>query len=122
MPAPIRNADMVREQLMNELEDSDDDHDRHPVVAGPVPPPVAEPVPPPVAGPAPRPNIDGAVPVPNIADPAPRPVAAIAPVNVRQRKRPLADLIRENQEAYNVFITKKVPKLLRELGISSDSE
>lgn len=28
------------------------------------------------------------------------------------------NLIRRNQEAYNKFITKKVPKLLRILGVS----
>jgi hypothetical protein len=37
-------------------------------------------------------------------------------------KRPLTELVRANQEAYNDFITKKVPKLLRALGVSSDSE
>ena len=40
----------------------------------------------------------------------------------RQRKRPLAELIRENQEAYNKFITKKVPKLMRMIGVSSSSD
>jgi hypothetical protein len=32
------------------------------------------------------------------------------------------DLVRKNQMAYEKFITKKVPKLLRALGVSSDSE
>ncbi|XP_053374306.1 uncharacterized protein LOC123526119 [Mercenaria mercenaria] len=36
------------------------------------------------------------------------------------RKRPLMDIVRENQLHYNRFITKKVPKLLRQLGVSSD--
>ncbi|XP_056012597.1 uncharacterized protein LOC125657393 [Ostrea edulis] len=40
----------------------------------------------------------------------------------KSSKRPLPDLVRANQEAYNDFITKKVPKLLRALGVSSDSE
>jgi hypothetical protein len=40
----------------------------------------------------------------------------------RGRKWPLPALIRENQLSYNKFITKKVPKLLRELGVSSVDE
>jgi hypothetical protein len=40
----------------------------------------------------------------------------------RGRKRPPVALIRENQLAYNTFITKKVDKLFRELGVSSDDE
>lgn len=36
------------------------------------------------------------------------------------RKRPLLSVMRENQEAYNIFITKKVPKLLKALGVDSD--
>lgn len=39
----------------------------------------------------------------------------------KAKKRPLADIIRQNQLAYNKFITKKIPKLLRQLGVSSDS-
>lgn len=31
------------------------------------------------------------------------------------------DLVRKNQMVYAKFITKQVPKLLRALGISSDS-
>jgi hypothetical protein len=37
-------------------------------------------------------------------------------------EKPLAALIRENQLVYNKFTTKKVPKLFRELGVSSDGE
>lgn len=36
------------------------------------------------------------------------------------RKRPPLSVMRENQEAYNIFITKKVPKLLKALGVDSD--
>ena len=32
------------------------------------------------------------------------------------------DLIRKNQITYNKFITKKIPKLLKKLGVSSSSE
>ncbi|XP_045187616.1 uncharacterized protein LOC123545357 [Mercenaria mercenaria] len=38
----------------------------------------------------------------------------------RIKKRPLADIIRENQLEYNKFIKKKIPKLMRQLGVSSD--
>ncbi|XP_061186959.1 uncharacterized protein LOC133195100 [Saccostrea echinata] len=38
------------------------------------------------------------------------------------KKKPLMDLVRENHLAYNTFITKKVPKLLKALGVSSDSD
>jgi hypothetical protein len=37
----------------------------------------------------------------------------------RRRKRPLAELVRENHELYNKFLKKKMPKILRELNISS---
>lgn len=38
----------------------------------------------------------------------------------KKRKRlPLMDLIRENHMQYNKFITKKIPKLLKSLGMSS---
>ncbi len=47
--------------------------------------------------------------------PAPPPRAGRA-----GRKRPLAAIIRENHEAYNVIVKKKIPKLLRQLGVSSD--
>jgi len=50
------------------------------------------------------------------SDEEPQPAAA------RRRKRPLADLVRENHELYNKFMKKKMPKLLRELGISSDTD
>ena len=43
------------------------------------------------------------------------------PTRARERKRPLSELIRNNQEAYNKFITKKIPKLMRILGVSSSS-
>ena len=36
-------------------------------------------------------------------------------------KSSVMDLVRKNQMAYEKFITKKVPKLLRALGVSSDS-
>ena len=38
------------------------------------------------------------------------------------KKRPLMDIIRENQEAYNKFITEKMPKVLRAIGVSSDDD
>jgi hypothetical protein len=38
----------------------------------------------------------------------------------RKRKKPLAELVRENHTIYNKFMHNKMPKLLRELGISSD--
>jgi len=50
------------------------------------------------------------------ADEEPQPAAA------RRRKRPLADLVRENHELYNTFMKKKMPKLLRQLGITSDTD
>ncbi|CAC5396464.1 unnamed protein product [Mytilus coruscus] len=34
-------------------------------------------------------------------------------------KRPLMDIIRENQMAYNRFITKKIPKIMKVIGFSS---
>ena len=37
----------------------------------------------------------------------------------RAKKRPLMDTVRENQLAYNKFISKKIPKLLRSIGVSS---
>ena len=37
-------------------------------------------------------------------------------------KRPLAELIRENQEAYNKFITHTLLKMMRMLGVSSGSD
>lgn len=41
----------------------------------------------------------------------------------RSKKRvPLGDLIRDNQMKYNKFISKKVPKLLKTLGVSSSSD
>jgi hypothetical protein len=56
------------------------------------------------------------------AAPRPATVDQHAGENNRGRKRPFASLIRENQLAYNSFSTKKVPKLFRELGVSSDDE
>ncbi len=55
---------------------------------------------------------EGAEMPPIAADSAPRVKAA--------RKRSLMDLVRDNQIKYNRFLTKKVPKLLRQLGVSSD--
>ena len=40
---------------------------------------------------------------------------------VKNKKFSVMDLVRKNQMAYEKFITKKVPKLLRALGVSSDS-
>ena len=40
----------------------------------------------------------------------------------RGRKRPLADIIRENQLLYNDFMKNKVPRLLRQLGVGKSSE
>lgn len=40
----------------------------------------------------------------------------------RGRKRPLSQLIRENQEMYNNFMKRKMPKILREIGISTSEE
>ena len=40
---------------------------------------------------------------------------------VKSKKSSVMDLVRKNQMAYEKFITKKVPKLLRALGVSSDS-
>jgi hypothetical protein len=40
---------------------------------------------------------------------------------VKGKKSSVMDLVRKNQMAYEKFITKKVPKLLRALGVSSDS-
>lgn len=37
----------------------------------------------------------------------------------RRRKRPLAELVRENHELYNKFLKQKMPKVFRELNISS---
>ncbi|XP_052085180.1 uncharacterized protein LOC127722334, partial [Mytilus californianus] len=37
----------------------------------------------------------------------------------KSKKMPLMNLIKKNHEAYSKFITKKVPKLLRSLGVSS---
>jgi hypothetical protein len=42
--------------------------------------------------------------------------------DVKNKKSSVMDLVRKNQMAYEKFITKKVPKLLRALGVSSDSE
>ncbi|XP_063422437.1 uncharacterized protein LOC134706968 [Mytilus trossulus] len=44
------------------------------------------------------------------------------PKKLKAKKRPLLDLIYENQLEYNKFITKKIPKLLKMLGVSSDSD
>ncbi|XP_060551169.1 uncharacterized protein LOC132712758 [Ruditapes philippinarum] len=43
------------------------------------------------------------------------------PAHRRRNRRSLADQIRENQALYRRFLTKKIPKILRELGVSSDS-
>lgn len=43
-------------------------------------------------------------------------------LKAKKRPIPLLDLIYENQLEYNKFITKKVPKLLKMLGVSSDSD
>ena len=40
---------------------------------------------------------------------------------VKSKKSSVMDLDRKNQMAYETFITKKVPTLLRALGVSSDS-
>ncbi|XP_060599910.1 uncharacterized protein LOC132753447 [Ruditapes philippinarum] len=40
----------------------------------------------------------------------------------RRRKRPLADIIRENQLLYNDFIKNKVSRLLRQLGVETSSD
>jgi hypothetical protein len=40
---------------------------------------------------------------------------------VKSKKSSVMDLVRKNQMAYEKFITKKVSKLLRALGVSSDS-
>jgi phosphoenolpyruvate carboxylase len=40
---------------------------------------------------------------------------------VKNKKSSVTDLVRKNQMAYAKFITKKVPKLLRALGVSSHS-
>ena len=40
----------------------------------------------------------------------------------RGRKRPQADIIRENQLLYYDFIKNKVPRLLRQLGVCTSSE
>ena len=45
--------------------------------------------------------------------------APVVPVK-KAKKRPLMDIIRENQEAYTKFITTKMPKVL--LGVSSDDD
>jgi hypothetical protein len=39
----------------------------------------------------------------------------------KNKKSSVMDLVRKNQMAYEKFITKKMPKLLRALGVSSDS-
>lgn len=36
------------------------------------------------------------------------------------RKRPLLSVMRKNQETYNIFITKKVPKRLKALDVDSN--
>lgn len=40
---------------------------------------------------------------------------------VKNKKSSVMDLVRKNQMAYETFITKKVPKSLGALGVSSDS-
>ena len=40
----------------------------------------------------------------------------------RQKKRPLSEIIRENQLEYNKFITNKVPKLMQMFGVSSSDD
>jgi hypothetical protein len=40
---------------------------------------------------------------------------------VKNKKSSVMDLVRKNQMAYEKFITKKVPKSLGVLGVSSDS-
>lgn len=67
-----------------------------------------------------------------IPPPLPQPVAtssskrgrdekALATLADKKRKRSVMDLVRENQIQYNKFITKKMPKLLKALGVASDS-
>jgi hypothetical protein len=41
--------------------------------------------------------------------------------NVKNKTSSVMDLVRKNQMAYKTFITKKVPKSLGVLGVSSDS-
>lgn len=41
---------------------------------------------------------------------------------VRRRKRPFTDLVRENHRLYNRFMRQKLPKICRELGISSNED
>jgi hypothetical protein len=43
------------------------------------------------------------------------------PKKGKNKTSSVMDLVRKNQMAYEKFITKKVPKLLRALGVSSDS-
>jgi len=43
------------------------------------------------------------------------------PRRANGRKRSLASIVRENHVLYNRFLKKKLPKIVRELGISSTS-
>ncbi|CAG2208648.1 unnamed protein product [Mytilus edulis] len=75
-----------------------------------------------VAGPAPRqPEDAGVEQIEDRADELAHP-NVVRPKKKKPKKRPIMDLIRENQQEYNKFITKKMPKLLKALGVSSGSD
>lgn len=40
----------------------------------------------------------------------------------KPKKSPIINLIRDNHMKYNKFITKKMPKILSQLGVDSDSD
>lgn len=40
----------------------------------------------------------------------------------KPKKTPIINLIRDNHMKYNKFITKRMPKILRQLGVDSDSD
>ena len=40
----------------------------------------------------------------------------------RRRRQPLAELVREDQLRYKRFMTRKLPKILRQLGVSASSQ
>ena len=54
--------------------------------------------------------------------PARQPPAVQQRGKKRRQKQSLGQLVRENQLLYKRWMTKKVPKIMRELGISSSSD
>ena len=112
------NTNDRREQLLQELSDDEDQaaNNHHEPPAENPPDPENHPVP---ENPHSPENLQNAENLPNTGDlPA---LPARAGGRRRRGRRSLPDMLCENQLLYRRYLMKKVPKLLRELGVSSDN-